>query len=80
MSYINGETLENYLEFHKEMSLKDIKLIIMQILDGLLYCKEQFNVFNCKLNPSNIYISKDLQIKVKIYFVLNSKRLTSNHF
>jgi len=66
MNYINGETLENYLAFHKDISEKDIKNIISQIRHGLLACQGTWNKYHLKINPSNISINKDLHIIVII--------------
>ncbi len=70
MTKLYAETLESYLSSHKDLSEGEIRLLISQIRDGLLYCQKTRNISHCKLTPSNILIDNDQNITVKYKFIV----------
>jgi len=62
MEYLNGVDLKKYL-YTRELTLKDIKEILRQIVDGLDAVHEN-NIVHRDLKPQNIFITDNGKIKL----------------
>lgn len=76
--YLQGETLENYLQLHN-LSEKDKQKIILEILDGVIFL-HQANppIIHRDLKASNIMIDKNNTVKIIDYDAAKTYQEGSN--
>lgn len=80
MEYVNGNTLEDWLKIHGEMSPVIACSILIQILDGLHHAHRK-GIIHRDLKPANVMISEDGEVKVMdfgIARIRNSQRITQH--
>lgn len=63
MSYIDGQSLEDYLMFSPQMSEPALGRLVYCVLQGLAYLRRNYFLHR-DLKPSNILISKNAEVKI----------------
>jgi len=63
MNYVSNGELFQYLYFTQSFSESTARLIIRQLVDGLLYLRK-FGLSHNDLKPENILIDKNFMIRI----------------
>lgn len=80
MEYVNGKTLEEWLQIQGPMQPAVACSILVQILDGLHHAHRK-GIIHRDLKPSNVMISEDGEVKITdfgIARIKNSQRITQH--
>ena len=80
MEYVNGKTLEEWLQKNGPMQPLTACSIVVQILDGLHHAHRK-GIIHRDLKPANVMISEDGEVKVMdfgIARIKNSQRITQH--
>lgn len=80
MEYVNGKTLEDWVQAHGPMQPLLACSIIVQILDGLHHAHRK-GIIHRDLKPANVMISEEGEVKVMdfgIARIRNSQRITQH--
>lgn len=78
MEYVEGKTLEEWLQFHGSLNVRTACSILVQILDGLEHAHRK-GIIHRDLKPANVMISAEGEVKIMdfgIARIRNSQRLT----
>jgi serine/threonine-protein kinase len=78
MEYVEGKTLEEWLQLHGSLNVRTACSILVQILDGLEHAHRK-GIIHRDLKPANVMISADGEVKIMdfgIARIRNSQRLT----
>ena len=78
MEYVEGKTLEEWLQFHGSLNVRTACSILVQILDGLEHAHRK-GIIHRDLKPANVMISTEGEVKIMdfgIARIRNSRRLT----
>lgn len=80
MEYVNGKTLEEWVQIHGPMQPSIACSIVVQILDGLYHAHRK-GIIHRDLKPANVMISEEGEVKVMdfgIARIRNSQRITQH--
>lgn len=64
MEYLEGGTLEEYMELNKNIPSQSVKYYAAQVLEGLLYLHHERNLIYRDLKPENILLDKNGDLKL----------------
>jgi serine/threonine-protein kinase len=80
MEYVNGKTLEEWVQTHGPMQPAIACSLVVQILDGLQHAHRK-GIIHRDLKPANVMISEEGEVKVMdfgIARIRNSQRITQH--